>query len=465
MVKKALIIAAGRGSRLDDLTDDVPKPLVKLCGMPLLDRIMHISGKEGIEEFYIVVGHKKEVLKEYYNTKKHKFKITWIDNDEWEKANGVSVLAAADYLKDDNFVLMMSDHIFEPDNISSLMKKEEELKKNGIILAVDSSFKDKAGIDLDDATKINIEDERVTAIGKELEEYTSLDTGMFLCSPELFKVLKRLYKKNGDCSLSDGNMELIKKGKFGYHEIGMNMWQDVDTKSDLKAAEKKILNKCRKPTDGIVSRNFNRYISLFFSSFLCKTPITPNQISVMVLSIGILSAYLITTQNYLLYALGLILYKMTSIMDGCDGEIAKLKYMMTDYGEWVDTACDNITTMLFFWAIGYANYQAAPTPFNYSLMIAAPVLYGFSVSLILVILKVFEDTGSIVALNTQFKQRNKFFAYFGELIRRDFFATLFTILGLLMFQKTILFLGIVSSIGILIYSVIKPVLNYMERKK
>ena len=241
MINKALIIAAGRGSRLGRHTDSRPKPLVKLCGLPLLERIIKTSAMGGINEFYIVVGYKKEMLMACFEKKKLPFKITWIENDEWEKSNGVSVLKCAEYLKDDNFLLMMSDHIFEAGNVQQLVKAEHLLKKADSILASDSMYKQKEGMDLDDATKITVQDGYITGIGKEIEHFNAIDTGLFLCSPAIFTELEQIYSKKGDVSLTEGNQALAKKKRFYYFDIGNNIWQDIDTAEDMKIARKKIL--------------------------------------------------------------------------------------------------------------------------------------------------------------------------------------------------------------------------------
>lgn len=97
---KALIIAAGKGSRLGNLTKDKPKPLVRLLGLSLVERVILTAKEVGIDEFIIVIGYLGERIKEKLeNGNRYGVKITYVNSTEWEKGNGVSVLKARESLK------------------------------------------------------------------------------------------------------------------------------------------------------------------------------------------------------------------------------------------------------------------------------------------------------------------------------------------------------------------------------
>src|SRR5215469_5666883 len=95
-----------------------------------------------------------------------------------------------------------------------------------VVLAVDRNI-DRV-FDMDDATKVRLNGDRIVDIGKNLERYDALDTGMFHCDPILFQWLERSMK-NGNCSLSDGMRLMAKNGTFKAFDIGEGYWQDVDT--------------------------------------------------------------------------------------------------------------------------------------------------------------------------------------------------------------------------------------------
>ena len=157
--------------------------------------------------------------------------VNVVDNFEYHKDNGVSVLKARDQIRD-TFLLLMADHIFEPRTARALL--EEPLAPGEVILAVDPKL-DRI-FDLDDATKVRRDGDHIVDIGKEIADYDAFDTGMFLCSPALFDALESV-KKEGNCSLSDGMRVLGREGRLRAFDIEDAVWQDVDTPEALAYAE------------------------------------------------------------------------------------------------------------------------------------------------------------------------------------------------------------------------------------
>jgi choline kinase len=231
-VNRCLILAAGNGSRIASVAGGVPKPLVPLCGVPLLEHVMTSSREAGIERFVIVAGYRADLIRQWLTDRSiDGISVTLIENLEYHKANGVSALAAKAELNQP-FLLLMSDHIFEPKTAKALLR--QPLADDEVILAVDSKI-DRV-FDLDDATKVQRRGNHIVAIGKDLSSYDALDTGMFLCSPALFNRLESA-TKNGDCSLSDGMRKLAHDWKLRAFDIADGHWQDVDSPQALVHAE------------------------------------------------------------------------------------------------------------------------------------------------------------------------------------------------------------------------------------
>jgi choline kinase len=157
--------------------------------------------------------------------------VTFVENPEYHKSNGISALKAKDEIHE-NFLLLMADHIFEPETARALLK--QRLQPGEVILAVDPNT-DRI-FDLDDATKVRRHGDRIVDIGKEIAHYDALDTGRFLCSPALFGRLESA-TKDGNCSLSDGMRQLADERRLRALEIGDAQWQDVDTPEALAYAE------------------------------------------------------------------------------------------------------------------------------------------------------------------------------------------------------------------------------------
>lgn len=425
MIKKALIIAAGNGSRLKTETDDTPKPLRKVAGVPLLNRVIHLAKKAGITEFVIVVGHQKEKIIKELTDSKLPVKITFVENPDWQKSNGVSVLKAKDELKE-NFVLLMSDHLFDFKTLEKFSKAN--LGDNRALLAVDYRIKDV--FDLDDATKVEEVGGKIKTIGKTISSYNCIDTGMFLMTPEIFTLLDETYKIKGDTSLSDGIQALSARNQMGTWDIQGAFWQDVDTPEMFKHAEDHLFNACRKSTDGVISRNFNRHVSLFFTRFLVKTPITANMMTFVTFVVGVLSGYFVSQGTYLSGFLGAFLFKLSSILDGCDGELSKLKYTESKMGQWLDTAGDNLTYIIFIIGV-VIGVNRMNDPYVH---ITGPMtLIGLFITMAIMFFYIIKktDSGSLLAIQNDFNA-NKNSSLFAKIIskvqfmiKRDFFTLVF----------------------------------------
>jgi 1L-myo-inositol 1-phosphate cytidylyltransferase len=221
---QCLILAAGNGSRIASLSGSAPKPLVSLYGAPLLEHILLSAQAAGIQKFVVVVGYRADALRRWFAERPlGDISVTLVENPEYHKANGVSALAGRKFLKNP-FLLLMADHIFEPKTARTLL--QQTLRDDEVILGVDYNI-DRI-FDLEDATKVKIQGDNITDIGKDLVSYDALDTGMFLCGPSLFERLESA-KNNGNCSLSDGMRRLCQERKLKAFDVGDGRWQDVDT--------------------------------------------------------------------------------------------------------------------------------------------------------------------------------------------------------------------------------------------
>jgi choline kinase len=226
--KLALILAAGNGTRIASRAGDGPKPLVRVNGRPLLEHVISGARDAGIERVVVVIGYRGHAIKEWYASHPVSgVQVIWIENPDYHKANGISVLCAKKVI-DENFLLLMADHIFQPETAKALLR--QRLGRNEVILAVDRNLP--RVFDLDDATKVRLEQKWIVEIGKCLQNYNALDTGMFHCSPALFGWLESA-AENGNCSLSDGLRLMAQRGKFKGFDIGDSQWQDVDTPEAL----------------------------------------------------------------------------------------------------------------------------------------------------------------------------------------------------------------------------------------
>jgi choline kinase len=231
-IHQCLILAAGNGTRMRPVSGALPKPLVQFDGKPILEQVILRAHQAGIDDFVIVVGYGADLIRRYFDRRwLGKVSITWVENPDYHKNNGISALKARDEIHE-NFLLLMADHIFNPETARVLL--DQPLGPREVILAVDSQI-DRV-FDLDDATKVRLDGDFIVDIGKELGSYDALDTGMFLCSPILFDRLQSA-TRDGNCSLSDGMRQLARERSLRALDIGEALWQDVDTPEALAHAK------------------------------------------------------------------------------------------------------------------------------------------------------------------------------------------------------------------------------------
>lgn len=240
MIKQGVILASGLGSRLNSEGRNEPKPLMPVGGMALIERVITLMQSVGIEKVVVVVGYRGDQIREYI-AKNDIPGVVFAENTEYNKKNGISLLRAKDSLDDAPFLLSMSDHIFSNDFFADFLEKAEpKLEKYNVVLSVDRNIE--GVFDLDDATKVVTEDGEITTIGKELPSYDAVDTGLFLCKPDVFPKLQDIYGTKGDVSISDVMAAQAQERKFACAEMTGLLWQDVDTPSMKNEAEERLID-------------------------------------------------------------------------------------------------------------------------------------------------------------------------------------------------------------------------------
>lgn len=333
-----MIIAAGKGSRLRDKGES--KPLIPVLGTPIIERVIRTAARAGIIDFCVVTGYNGEKIRSFLDALAPRLgvSIAHVVNDEWEKGNGLSVLKAKECLGEERFLLLMSDHLFDGAVLRDLQSHPPA--DGEVTLAVDLETSNPL-VDMDDVTKVMSDGGMVREIGKDLKEFNGFDTGVFLCTPAIFDALERSIGGDGDTSLSGAVRYLAANGNVNALDASGRFWIDVDDREALERAEDALLDRTGgKTADGPVSRYLNRPLSMRLSRYLVRTPVTPNQISFFSFILSLVGAWLFAKQGYLPLAAGAVLAQTASVVDGCDGEVARLKFLESDFGGWFDAVLD-----------------------------------------------------------------------------------------------------------------------------
>lgn len=319
---KAVILAAGLGTRLGG----IPKPLLKVGGQEIILRTMKLLSPY-VSEFVIVASVYTDAINEFLKDKGYRYVV--VKNDKPERGNGYSLLMAKEYVNG-KFILVMGDHIYSMEFV------EKALKGEGLI-----GDRNPLYVDIDEATKVKVENRRVKDAGKSLQLFDCVDTGFFILDPNIFKIIEKI-KKN-EIQLS----EVVKEAKLPVSFVDGEFWMDIDTKEDAKKANNALVKAAIKSSgDGFISRYLNRKISTALSAKLVNH-LSPAQMTVVSFFVGVVSSLL------LLYSISLaaVLYQISSILDGCDGEIARASLRTSKIGGYVDSILDRFVDFLFLFIL------------------------------------------------------------------------------------------------------------------
>ena len=231
-VGDAVILAAGNGDRFKH-SPHPSKLLHPVRGRPLILRTLETAASAGIRRFVVVVGFEGDRLRDLIERNPPPgITLTFVHNADWHLENGVSALAARSASGPRRFALLMGDHLFAADVLRRLLR--HPVRDGDSLLAIDRGITDPATIA--EATRVKLEGDRIVGIGKGLDPWDAIDTGLFVFSPRIFDALDDAVAV-GDTTLSAGVARLAAERSMRGLDIGSAPWCDVDTAADLTTAE------------------------------------------------------------------------------------------------------------------------------------------------------------------------------------------------------------------------------------
>lgn len=247
---QALILAAGTGSRLKQYTEKVPKCMVPVNGIPMIERAIDAIISAGIKQLYIGLGYKAEVLKEFlaktFDQKRlDGMKIDFIENPVYDKTNNIySLWLARQAFSDDDTILLESDLVFDKALIKNLVQAKE---RN---LAVVSHYEDWMD---GTCTILDRDNNIVDFIGKNAQNPAEMDR--YYKTVNIYK-FSRDFTESYYLPFLQTFMDVF--GKNNYYEtclkflaqtdptllkafkISGDSWYEIDNPDDLKNAEKRF---------------------------------------------------------------------------------------------------------------------------------------------------------------------------------------------------------------------------------
>jgi 1L-myo-inositol 1-phosphate cytidylyltransferase len=228
----AIVLAAGNGDRFRNGSPH-SKLITPIARVPLLIRTLTSARGAGITHAHVVLGYDADYVRALALSGAPSGLILHFHvNDAWREENGRSVLQPRAALRGRSFAILMGDHIFEPEALQTLARTARRTGET--LIGVDRYTADPEIVA--EATKVRMAGDRITAIGKAVDRFDALDTGLFVSDESVFTAIDEACAA-GDTTLSGGIARLASRGLVRGIDIGLAKWCDVDTVEDLTMAE------------------------------------------------------------------------------------------------------------------------------------------------------------------------------------------------------------------------------------
>ena len=256
---KAVILAAGKGSRLNPITSTVPKPMIPIGGKPLLEHALLNLRDIGVQEILIIVGYKEEIIKNYFGNGLSKFKVNIQYTTQLEHLGTAHAVGfAKDFVGDDDFFLMYGDLLTDPQVFRDILEIYQKSSCDGMISLFEVNNPQEYGI-------ISLNNE---AYVEKISEKPSIDlnlgnlanAGIFIFNPLIFEAIEltELSVRN-EYEFTDSMQILINqlKGKIKGYIIKDLFWSDIGLPWHLLDANEFILKRLKSSLEGKIEENVN----------------------------------------------------------------------------------------------------------------------------------------------------------------------------------------------------------------
>lgn len=232
---KAVILAAGKGTRMKDITKEIPKPMVPIKGKPMLDHIIGFIREAGITEFGLVVGYKRSVVEDYFGDgSSHGISITYIEQ-EVQNGTGAALHLAKNFAAGEPFFFSFGDVVTPPENYRGMVAFFTEHSCDALLglNVVDDPYRG-AAVYIDDEKNIVRMVEK-PPIGTSATNLNN--AGLMVLGRDIFDYTSRLtLSPRGEYELTDVFDMLRKERRVLKGYVLSGHWKDVGTPQDLAAA-------------------------------------------------------------------------------------------------------------------------------------------------------------------------------------------------------------------------------------
>lgn len=245
-MKKAVVLAAGKGVRLKPFTNTRPKHLIPIAGAPIIAHCLNAIGSVGIESALIVAHYMIEKLKAFLGDAYANIKLTYLDQGGvYGTAHAASL--AKDFVGDEDFLLIYGDVAFDYEILKVLVRKHEEEKPDLTIATAYSPRPQDFGVVVVDGDRlICVKEKPEQEVGTPL-----VNCGIYVTSPYLLKLAEKTpLSERGEYELTHAINQLVKRGGVALVvRVGEDSWVDVGRPWNILDANRLLLNKLVKSSD------------------------------------------------------------------------------------------------------------------------------------------------------------------------------------------------------------------------
>jgi UDP-N-acetylglucosamine diphosphorylase/glucosamine-1-phosphate N-acetyltransferase len=238
MIKNALILAAGKGTRMWPLSENTPKPLLPLGGLPIIERQIQELKKVGVENLYILIGYRMKEISDYLKGRELDVKITYIVQEQ-QKGTGHAVNQAKGKIKG-SFYCLNGDIVINAENLERLGNNEDKLTMMVTKVADGSNF----GV---------VESKNgylVSIIEKGISGECVINAGIFLFNEKIFTAIDGIGKSiRGEYELTDALGSISDQIHIIEYQ---GQWKDIGNPWELITANEEYMNDKFENIEGIV---------------------------------------------------------------------------------------------------------------------------------------------------------------------------------------------------------------------
>jgi CDP-L-myo-inositol myo-inositolphosphotransferase len=441
---------------------DAPLALVRCGGITLLKRALLSLSRKGVRRFVVVIADAAVRRSVVFDAQLRGLDIVWVRNVERPHDATYALWRARPHLRGDFFVVPV-DRVFAPSVVDRLLAEPLD----GATLAVSRTTVAQStgpvapGVLASAGVGVALQGrDRVGALVPVDGHAVAL--GVFSASRALFDALDERMPSGEPADLNAAFARLAARGQLRAADVEDAWWHPVRDAAERKQAERMLIRSLRKSVDGVIARHVNRRFSLAATRVLMNLPVRPNHVTAFSLGVSILAAFtaaLATALEPGWLVVGAVLWQLASMLDGIDGELARLKFQGSRLGEWFDTLTDDIGKFAFFIGSGIGLAEVSGNAIWLQLSIIA-VLLQFSVAVNLYRKLVKTGSGSHYALAWETKPKDtwasRFYHRIEFLSRRDYYVFAWMVLAFVGFVQVATVLMVATTAVVFTHEMLRP---------